>query len=145
MPYIAILGFFVIFGTARCKCEILSPETRKLTIKCCICSVFRRVRDIDTEKATIWADWDYSESFYSGPCTCACSATVAKSARFERLLALYVHNYQFSGIAWQCSGHRGEFAPKIAPKWPKFTKMAIKAHGAVFGGHCSIISDLPVI
>ena len=92
MPYVAILENFAIFGTARCKCEILSPETQKLTIKCCICSGFRRVRDIDTEKATIRADWDYS-----------------------------------------------------APKWPKFTEIAIKAHGAVCGGHCSIISDLPVI
>ena len=119
MPYVAILGNFAIFGTARYKCEILSPETRKLTIKCCICSGFRRVRDIDTEKATIRAAWDYSESFYFGPYTCACSATGEKSARFERLLVLYDHNYQFRGIAWQCSGHRGGFAPKIAPKMAK--------------------------
>ena len=78
MPYVAILGNFAIFGTTRCKCEILSPETRKLTIKYCICSGFRRVPDIDTEKATKRADWDYSESFYFGPYTCACSAKVEK-------------------------------------------------------------------
>ena len=63
MTYVAILGNFAIFGTTRCKCEILSPDFGKLTMKFCICSGFKRVPDTDTGKATIWAHPNYSESF----------------------------------------------------------------------------------